>query len=171
MNSLPNESIIIKVQQQDFDLAAEYAALRSSSENPGAIVVFTGLVREVAGVAGQQADDRENQSLTLEHYPGMTENALQQIAEQAAARWPLQAVSIIHRVGTLLPGDQIVLVACSSAHRNAAFEAADFMMDYLKTSAPFWKKQLAGDSSHWVESRDSDYQAVARWKSTGSESS
>lgn len=164
-------AITIKVQGQDFDLAAEYAALRTASVNPGAIVVFTGLVREVSDAAGSRMQNPENQSLTLEHYPGMTENALQKIAEQAAARWPLQAVSIIHRIGTLTPGDQIVLVGASSAHRNAAFEAADFMMDYLKTSAPFWKKQLAGESSHWVQSRDSDYQAAARWKQSDSENS
>lgn len=156
-----NIRIDIRVQQQDFDLAQEYAALRSDSVNPGAIVVFAGLVREV--LAGELSD---SQALTLEHYPGMTENALQSIAEQAAARWPLQGIVIIHRVGTLLPGDQIVLVASSSAHRGAAFESAQFMMDYLKTSAPFWKKQLTGEDSHWVQSRESDYQAAARWQAS-----
>lgn len=158
-------NIIIKIQQQDFDLAAEYSAMRTTSVNPGAIVVFTGLVREVIEAASVECEHRD-QSLTLEHYPGMTENALQQIAEEAAARWPLQGICIIHRVGTLQPGDQIVLVAASSAHRNAAFESADFMMDYLKTSAPFWKKQMTGDNSHWVQSRESDYLAAARWQTS-----
>lgn len=158
--------IHIQVQQADFDLAAEYTRLRAESKNPGAIVIFAGLVREFQPQAQgqQQAQSQQPQTLTLEHYPGMTEKALQQIAAQAAERWPLQAVSIIHRVGTLQPGEQIVLVAASSAHRNAAFEAADFMMDYLKTSAPFWKKQSNGEQSHWVESRKSDYQAAARWQ-------
>lgn len=157
-------NIQIKIQQQDFDLAAEYDALRQASVNPGAVVLFTGLVRDVVAVGDLGSVDSEQQSLTLEHYPGMTENALHAIAGQAAERWPLMAISIIHRVGTLLPGDQIVLVAASSAHRQAAFESADFMMDYLKTSAPFWKKQQSGDSSHWVESRESDYRAAARWR-------
>lgn len=157
--------IDIRVQQQDFDLSTEYTAVRSASSNPGAIVVFTGLVRDVLVAAGATSTTHPDQSLTLEHYPGMTETALQKIAGQAAERWPLQAVTIIHRVGMLLPGDQIVLVAASSAHRDAAFESVEFMMDYLKTSAPFWKKQRAGEDSHWVESRASDYQAAARWQS------
>jgi molybdopterin synthase catalytic subunit len=157
-------SIRIQVQHDDFDLTAEYTALRAASSNPGAIVVFTGLVREFCHAAHIVGDNSEEQSLTLEHYPGMTEQALQKIAQQAMSRWPLEAISIIHRVGTLLPGDQIVLVAASSAHRNAAFESADFMMDYLKTSAPFWKKQRAGNQGHWVQSRESDYEAAARWQ-------
>lgn len=159
-------AIDIRVQQQDFDLAAEYAALRRVSSNSGAIVIFTGLVREVSVAPGAADGEQPSQSLTLEHYPGMTENALQSIADQAAARWPLQAIAIVHRIGTLLPGDQIVLVAASSAHRNAAFESADFMMDYLKTSAPFWKKQVTGDESQWVQSRESDYRAAARWNTS-----
>ncbi|MDO8909023.1 MAG: molybdopterin synthase catalytic subunit MoaE [Pseudohongiella sp.] len=163
-NTISPVPIHIRVQQQDFDMAAEYAALRTASGNPGAIVVFTGLVREILDTAGVSTGTGKEQSLTLEHYPGMTESALQKIAQQAVARWPLQAISIIHRVGTLKPGDQIVLVAASSAHRSAAFESADFMMDYLKTSAPFWKKQLTRENSHWVQSRESDYQAVARWQ-------
>jgi molybdopterin synthase catalytic subunit len=165
-NTHPTTHIRIQVQQQDFDLSAEYAALRAASGNPGAIVVFTGLVREVLDATRVATASAKDQALTLEHYPGMTENALQKIAEQAAARWPLQGICIIHRVGTMLPGDQIVLVAASSAHRNAAFESADFMMDYLKTSAPFWKKQITGENSHWVQSRESDYKAAARWLSS-----
>lgn len=163
-NHNPTASIRIQVRHDDFDLAAEYAALRAASHNPGAIVIFTGLVREFLHAGHAVADNSEEQSLTLEHYPGMTEQALQKIAEQTMSRWPLEAICIIHRVGTLLPGDQIVLVAASSAHRNAAFESADFMMDYLKTSAPFWKKQRAGSEDHWVQSRESDYEAAARWQ-------
>jgi molybdopterin synthase catalytic subunit len=151
----------ILVTAADFDLAAEYAAARCDSTNPGAIVTFSGLVREVYS---EHSCDDQDQTLTLEHYPGMTEQALKHIAEQAVARWPLQSVRIIHRVGTLLPADQIVLVICSSAHRHAAFESAEFIMDYLKTSAPFWKKQIRGDESYWVDSRESDYQAMARWQ-------
>lgn len=149
--------IRVDVQQQDFDLAAEYASLRERADNAGAVTIFSGLVRELYDGAG------EGQSLTLEHYPGMTEKALESIAERAADRWPLSVCRIIHRIGTLLPGEQIVLVATASAHRDAAFDAAHFIMDYLKTSAPFWKKQIAGDRDYWVESRPSDYQAAARW--------
>ena len=153
--------IHILVTSADFDLTAEYAAARDESANPGAIVSFSGLVREVYS---EQISSNEAQTLTLEYYPGMTEQALKNIGEQAVARWPLQTVRIIHRVGTLLPGDQIVLVLCSSAHRHAAFESAEFIMDYLKTSAPFWKKQIRGDESYWVDSRESDYKAMARWQ-------
>lgn len=152
---------MISVQREDFDLDTQYRLLRSDADNAGAIVTFTGLVREFHG----EAADGESpvSSLTLEHYPGMTEKALQQIEEQARERWPLQACRIIHRVGTLHSGDQIVFVGTASAHRAAAFEAADFIMDYLKTRAPFWKKQQRGEHSEWVESRDTDYQAARRW--------
>lgn len=152
--------IRVDVQQQDFDLAAEYALIRDIAINPGAITVFSGLVRELldSPAAGQ--------SLTLEHYPGMTEKALHDIAERAADRWPLSVCRIIHRVGTLLPGEQIVLVATASQHREAAFDAAHFIMDYLKTSAPFWKKQVTTDQDYWVESRASDYQAASRWQNS-----
>src|SRR5690606_32855153 len=144
---------------QDFDLAAEYASARADSENPGAIVMFTGLVREVLGESASA-----EQTLTLEHYPGMTQKALLDIAEQAASRWPLQCIRVVHRVGTMEPGEQIVLVLSSSAHRHAAFESAEFIMDYLKTSAPFWKKQVRGNESYWVDSRESDYRALERWQ-------
>ncbi len=150
--------IRIDVQAQDFDLAAEYALIRDIADNPGAITIFSGLVRELQDVAA------EGQSLTLEHYPGMTQKALRDIAEHACDRWPLSVCRVIHRVGTLQPGDQIVLVATASLHRDAAFDAAHFIMDYLKTSAPFWKKQVAGDKDYWVESRTSDHQAAARWQ-------
>lgn len=150
--------IRVDVQPQDFDLAAEYALIRDIAINPGAITIFSGLVREL------QDSATTGQSLTLEHYPGMTEKALQGIAERAADRWPLSVCRIIHRVGTLLPGDQIVLVATASKHREAAFDAAHFIMDYLKTSAPFWKKQATAEQEYWVESRDADYQAADRWQ-------
>lgn len=153
--------IRIDVQQQDFDLAAEYATLRAKADNPGAVTIFSGLVREL------HDSDTTEQSLTLEHYPGMTEKALQDIAERASDRWPLSVCRIIHRVGTLQPGDQIVLVATASLHRDAAFAAAHFIMDYLKTSAPFWKKQVVGDQAHWVASRASDHEAAARWQNNG----
>jgi len=156
--------IRISVQTDDFDLAAEYDDARLHSENPGAIVCFSGLVRDILP-AGPQA--QAAQTLTLEHYPGMTEQSLANITQQAAARWPLQAVRVIHRVGVLNPSDQIVLVITSSAHRCAAFEAAEFIMDYLKTSAPFWKKQVAGEHSEWVASRESDYRAAERWTKSG----
>ncbi|HDZ09820.1 MAG TPA: molybdopterin synthase catalytic subunit MoaE [Pseudohongiella sp.] len=150
--------IRVDVQPQDFDLATEYASVRDKADNPGAVTIFSGLVREL------QDSGSAEQSLTLEHYPGMTEKALQDIAEQAADRWPLSVCRIIHRVGTLQPGDQIVLVATASSHREAAFEAAHFIMDYLKTSAPFWKKQVTGTQNFWVDSRTSDHEAAARWQ-------
>lgn len=150
--------IHVLVTAQDFDLATEYEVARTLSQNPGAIVMFTGLVREV------YPQEDSAQALTLEHYPGMTEQALQRIAAEAVSRWPVQCVRIIHRIGTLLPGEQIVLVISSSAHRQAAFESAEFMMDYLKTSAPFWKKQSRDGESYWVDSRESDHQALQRWQ-------
>nr|WP_058023211.1 molybdopterin synthase catalytic subunit MoaE [Pseudohongiella spirulinae] len=155
----------ISVQTEDFDLAHEYAELCQSASNPGAVAIFSGLVRElVADDVPGALQSAGTQSLTLEHYPGMTEKALTDIVDKAANRWPLQACRLIHRVGELQPGEQIVLVAVASAHREAAFAAAEFMMDYLKTDAPFWKKQRNGDDSVWVASRDSDYRRVERWR-------
>lgn len=162
------------VQTEDFDLGEIYTALVTNATNPGAVVLFTGLVRELVDsparheVQPPQRTVPAAQTLTLEHYPGMTERALQDIADQAVRRWPLQAVRIIHRIGTLQPRDQIVVVGVASAHRQASFEAAEFIMDYLKIGAPFWKKQHVGDEQFWVESRDSDQQAAARWKNTDS---
>jgi molybdopterin synthase catalytic subunit len=152
---------MIAVQEDDFDIAEQYRLLRSEADNAGAIVTFTGLVREFYGEA--LANESPVSSLTLEHYPGMTERALGDIEQQARERWPLQACRVIHRVGALHSGDQIVFVGTASAHRAAAFEAADFIMDYLKTRAPFWKKQQRGEHSEWVESRDADYRAARRW--------
>lgn len=147
--------IRITVQSQDFDLAAEYAAL-DGQPGIGAVVCFVGRVRDRGDVAGVTA-------LTLEHYPGMTESCLQQIAEQAAQRWPLSHVRVVHRVGTLQLAEQIVLVQVASAHRQAAFEGCAFVMDYLKQDAPFWKKEVAAGGSQWVEAKASDGVAAARW--------
>ena len=144
-----------RVQQGDFDAAAEVAALTAGRTDIGAIVTFTGRVR--GGEGGVAA-------MTLEHYPGMTEAELSRIEAEAHSRWPLQASLIVHRVGELKPGDNIVLVATASAHRQAAFEAAGFLMDYLKTRAPFWKKETdASGNAVWVEARESDDSAARRW--------
>jgi molybdopterin synthase catalytic subunit len=154
-------AITIRVQHEDFDLGVEYAQIRKMADNPGAIVTFTGLVRDFV--------DNEmmgEQTLTLEHYPGMTEKALSDIAERACQRWPLTACIVIHRVGRLLSSEQIVVVLVASSHRDAAFSGAEFIMDYLKTEAPFWKKQTAAGKSEWVASRQSDYQRAARWQTT-----
>ena len=155
---------MISIQNQDFSIADEYAALRHRAGDAGAIVTFTGLVREVYDVPAEGSESGAISSLFLEHYPGMTEKCLQEIQQQAEAKWPLLATRIIHRVGELHGKDQIVLVATASAHRHAAFEAAEFIMDYLKSKAPFWKQQKTATSSVWVESRDSDKVAIDRWQ-------
>lgn len=147
----------VRVQTDDFDLSAEVAALRAGRPNVGAVACFVGTVRDVnegAGVA----------SMTLEHYPGMTERALEAIVAQARGRWDLDDCLVVHRVGTLAPLDQIVLVAVSSAHRGEAFAACEFIMDYLKTQAPFWKKEATPQGARWVEARESDDEAAARWR-------
>jgi molybdopterin synthase catalytic subunit len=147
----------VRVQHEDFDIGAEVARLTTGRTDIGAIVTFTGTVRaenDGAGVAG----------MTLEHYPGMTEAELARVEAEAGQRWPLQASLIVHRVGTLKPGDNIVLVVTASAHRQAAFAAAEFLVDYLKTRAPFWKKERTGKGEErWVEARDSDEAAAGRW--------
>ncbi|MFT4817031.1 MAG: molybdopterin synthase catalytic subunit [Pseudohongiellaceae bacterium] len=152
---------MISIQNEDFSLADEYAAIRSRAGDAGAIVSFTGLVREIYGDASTAG---AVQSLTLEHYPGMTEKCLKDIQLKAEDRWPLLATRIIHRVGELYSHDQIVLVATASAHRNAAFESAEFIMDYLKSEAPFWKKQKSANLSSWIEARDTDKTALDRWQ-------
>lgn len=158
---------MISVQTEDFDMAAEYQWLRQQAGDPGAVVTFTGLVRELYdGSSRQETAEDPVQSLTLEHYPGMTEKSLQAIVEEANARWQLLATRIIHRVGTLTPGEQIVFVGTASSHRQNAFDAAQFMMDYLKSEAPFWKKQASATGSRWIDSRDSDEEAKQRWKSS-----
>jgi molybdopterin synthase catalytic subunit len=144
-----------RVQREDFDIAAEVAALTAGRTDVGAIVTFTGRVRGQEGGVS---------AMTLEHYPGMTEAELSRIETEAQARWPLEASLIVHRVGALKPGDNIVLVVTISAHRHAAFEAAGFLMDYLKTRAPFWKKETDSSGKEiWVEASEGDEEAVRRW--------
>jgi molybdopterin synthase catalytic subunit len=147
----------VSVQADDFEIATEMARLTAADPDIGAVVSFTGLVR-------QNTADGPIATMELEHYPGMTERALEDIAAQAQARWPLQGVRIIHRYGALKPGERIVLVLTASRHRQAAFEAAEFLMDYLKTRAPFWKKEDSGGDPHWVDARDSDTSAASRWE-------
>ncbi|MEO0911625.1 MAG: molybdenum cofactor biosynthesis protein MoaE [Pseudomonadota bacterium] len=147
----------VRVQREDFDLGAEVAALRAGRADIGALVTFSGLVRDTAG--GQAISAME-----LEHYPGMTEKALAAIEAEAEARWPLQASLIIHRYGALEPGEQIMMVATASPHRKAAFEAAEFLMDYLKSRAPFWKKEETGRGAAWVDAREADEDALTRWR-------
>lgn len=148
----------VRVQSEPFDLTAEVAALTAGRTDIGAIVTFTGAVRG-------EAHGKQLASMTLEHYPGMTEAELARVEAAACARWPLQASLIVHRVGTLLPGDGIVLVVAASPHRQAAFDAANYLMDYLKTRAPFWKKETALDGSGgWVDARDADDAALTRWE-------
>ena len=147
---------MIKVQRENFDVGAELATLYADRQNVGAVASFIGLVRDVAGPG-------ELSAMTLEHYPGMTEKQLQQLEANALQRWPLDRVLIIHRHGRLLPGDQIVLCATTSAHREAAFAACTFLMDWLKTKAPFWKLEEVGGKTEWVEAKDADDEAAAKW--------
>ncbi len=151
---------MIRVQEEDFDVGAEIVALTSGDYSVGGVASFVGLVRDMAPVEGT---DREIQTMTLEHYPGMTEKKLEEIEAEANTRWPLVASLIIHRYGTLAPGDRIVLVVCASAHRQAAFEACQFLMDWLKTDAPFWKLEATDEGGSWVDARESDDRAAARW--------
>jgi molybdopterin synthase catalytic subunit len=146
----------ILVQGDAFDLGAEVDAMRHGRTDIGAIASFVGLARDMNEGSGVAA-------MTLEHYPGMTENALGKVVDDACARWPLLDVTVIHRVGRLLPGDPIVLVAVASSHRGEAFAACEFIMDYLKTRAPFWKREETPDGARWVEARASDEDAAARW--------
>ena len=149
--------ISISVQEQDFDAGEEYRQLQMGNTDIGGIAIFTGQVRDLA--------DNPLKFMRLEHYPGMTEKSLQQTADQAAERWPTIDIRIIHRIGDLAPGEQIVFVGVSSAHRDAAFSACEFIMDILKTSAPFWKKeQHVNGSSDWVDAKDADQQRAERWQ-------
>ena len=146
----------ISVQEADFDVGAEIEALSDGDGGAGAVASFVGLVRgEADGVA----------AMTLEHYPGMTEKALADIVAEAQARWQLRRVRVIHRYGRLLPGERIVFVGVSSSHRGDAFAACEFVMDYLKTRAPFWKKEETPAGAHWVDARESDEAAERRWRS------
>lgn len=149
--------IDVRVQRGDFSLQTESENLRALGSNTGAVVTFSGLVRDLH-------DGIKVRALTLEHYPGMTEKSLHAIAQEAAGRWPLQGLIIIHRIGELQAAEQIVFVGVSSAHRQAAFSACEFVMDYLKTRAPFWKKCHAADGEYWVDAKHSDDSAAQRWQ-------
>ena len=146
----------ISIQTEDFDLAAELTALRASRAPVGALVSFVGLVRDFS-------DDAEIENIYLEHYPGMSEKALAQIVDEAHERWPLAGTRVIHRVGELHPHDQIVLVATAASHRADAFAACEFIIDYLKTSAPFWKREQTESGARWLDTKESDVQRAARW--------
>ena len=146
----------IEVRSEDFDLGAEMSALRGNRSDLGAVAAFVGLMRDFN-------DGSRVMSMSLEHYPGMTERALTNIAQQAQARWPIDDAVIIHRVGSFAPGDQIVLVLTAARHRGDAFSACEFIMDYLKTEAPFWKKEQTPDGERWVDARTSDETARTRW--------
>ena len=148
---------IVRVQPEDFDAGRELEALTRGRTDVGAVASFIGLVRDAN-------DGSAIASMTLEHYPGMTEKALEEICAQARARWDILETLVIHRVGPLAPGDRIVLVGVSSAHRGEAFQACEFIMDYLKTRAPFWKKEATPQGERWVEARESDAAAAQRWK-------
>ena len=146
----------IRIQEGDFEPAQEIAALTSGRTDIGAVVTFSGICRGSENGAPIAA-------LTLEHYPGMAEAEIGRHADEALSRWPLQGLTVIHRFGRIAPGENIVLVVTASAHRQAAFEAAEFLMDYLKTSAPFWKREESATGTNWVEARDHDDAAAARW--------
>ncbi len=150
----------VRVQTADFDVSAEIAALRAGRPAVGAVACFVGTVRDVNDGAGVTA-------MTLEHYPGMTERALEAIVTQARARWDVDDLLVVHRVGELRPLDQIVLVAVTSAHRGEAFAACEFVMDWLKTQAPFWKKEATPQGERWVDARAADDAATARWGGAG----
>ena len=147
----------VLVQADDFDVAAEVAAITAGRRDIGAVVTFTGLCRDEGGRLA---------ALELEHYPGMAEEEIARVAGEARQRWPLDAVTVIHRFGKIAPGAQIVLVVAASSHRAAAFAGAEFLMDYLKTRAPFWKKEhpLDGSATEWVEAKDADDSALERWR-------
>ncbi|WP_442920639.1 molybdopterin synthase catalytic subunit MoaE [Massilia sp. S19_KUP03_FR1] len=146
----------VRVQTDDFDLGEELARLRAGQPGVGAVVSFVGTVRDMN-------DGSAVSEMELEHYPGMTEKALADIVDQANARWPLLGTLVVHRVGPLLPLEQIVLVACGAAHRGEAFAACEFIIDYLKIDAPFWKKEQTPEGARWVDARDSDDSAKAKW--------
>lgn len=148
---------VIRIQRDDFDIGAELATIAGGRTDIGAVVTFSGLCRDEAGALS---------ALELEHYPGMAEAEIGRIAEEAAGRWPLAALTVIHRFGKMAPGENIVLVLAASSHREAAFDAASFLMDFLKTRAPFWKKEHRADGTagDWVEAREADDEAATRWR-------
>ena len=147
----------VRVQTEDFDLSTEVAQLRAADARIGAVAAFVGLVRDIN-------DGASVSEMTLEHYPGMTEKALEAIVAEARGRWDIYDALVIHRVGPLAPCDQIVLVAVTSAHRGESFAACEFIMDYLKTRAPFWKKEATPDGGRWVDARETDDSAALRWQ-------
>ncbi len=146
----------ISIQEHDFDVAAEMAALRSSSSKIGALVSFVGLVRDFS-------QEGQIENIYLEHYPGMTEKALGKIIDEATKRWNLIGTRVIHRIGALMPNDQIVLVLTAAGHRREAFASCEFIIDYLKTAAPFWKREQTDHGGKWLETRDSDIQRMEHW--------
>ena len=148
--------MVVRVQTEDFDVGVEINAMRLKHPKAGAVVSFVGQVRDLN-------DGDHVAAMTLEHYPGMTEKALHEIIDQAKARWDIYQTLVIHRVGPMLPEEQIVLVAVTSAHRGEAFAACEFIMDYLKTAAPFWKKEATPEGGRWVDARVTDEAAMARW--------
>jgi molybdopterin synthase catalytic subunit len=150
------QRVSVTIQQADFDLAAEVAALREGDREVGAVAAFVGTVRD-------RNDGAHVTAMELEHYPGMTEQAIDAMIAQARRRFDIRGARVIHRVGPLRPGDQIVMVAVTSAHRHEAFQACEFLMDYLKTQAPFWKKETTPDGARWVDARQADDAALARW--------
>jgi molybdopterin synthase catalytic subunit len=145
----------IRVQEEPFDLGAETHRFTTAQKDMGAVVTFTGIVRDTA--------DARLQSMEIEHYPGMTERALVEIAQEAVSRWSLGDVLVIHRFGRMEPGELIMMVATASRHRKDAFESAEFLMDFLKSRAPFWKREITRDGAEWVAARDEDEDALARW--------
>ncbi len=155
-------TVTVRIQEADFDLGSELAALRAGDARVGALASFVGLVRDLN-------DGSKVSEMTLEHYPGMTEKALEEIVDEAKSRWEIYGALVIHRVGPLRPCDQIVLVAVTSAHRGEAFAACEFIMDYLKTRAPFWKREATPAGARWVDARDSDDSAAMRWQVGGSQ--
>jgi molybdopterin synthase catalytic subunit len=148
--------VTIRIQEADFDVAREIATLTKGRTDIGAVVSFSGICRGSEGDAAIAA-------LTLEHYPDMAEAEIMRHAQTALSRWPLNGLTVIHRVGRIVPGENIVLVVTASAHRQAAFEAAEFLMDYLKANAPFWKREESAGGTSWIDARDHDDQAAARW--------
>lgn len=157
MEGVPALTPLIRIQREDFDLTAEIAALTRGRADIGALATFTGLCRDEGGRLA---------ALELEHYPGMAEAELTRVAQEASRRWPLTGLVAIHRYGLILPGENIVLVIAASSHRHAAFSGAEFMMDFLKTRAPFWKREhlVSGEIGGWVEARDADDAALLRWQ-------
>ena len=151
----------VRIQTEDFDVGAELVSLRAGDQRVGAVCSFVGTVRDTRAITGVAAD--EIRSMELEHYPGMTEKAIEAMIDEAHRRFDFYGAVVVHRIGRLLPADQIVLVAVTSAHRGESFKACEFLMDYLKTQAPFWKKEQNPQGAQWVDARVSDDAALARW--------